>query len=428
MKTGSPLSTTQSLGSRADETPIINWRQETGDAASPPERSAREVELAQRQRVEDALRRRKEELAAFVENASIGLYWVGPDGIILWANRAELEMLGYERAEYIGHHVSEFHADQPAIDDIMARLGRGEKLRDYEARLRCKDGTVKVVAIDSSVFWDNGRFVHTQCFTRDITAQKRTEQQLAAARDALSHANEELERQVSERTASLREAVAQLEEFSYTVSHDLRAPLRGMQVYSQALLEDHADDLDAEARHCLQRIAENATRLDRMITDVLAFSRVSRSELQLHRVSLSKIVREILLTNPAMRAPRAEMQVEPLLDVLGHEPLIEQAIANLLSNAVKFVAPGQVPQVRIWSEPFEGSVRFWIEDNGIGIPAAVQHRLFRMFERLHPNLSYEGTGIGLAIVRKAVSRMNGEVGLEPNQPTGSRFWIRLPAA
>jgi signal transduction histidine kinase len=128
-----------------------------------------------------------------------------------------------------------------------------------------------------------------------------------------------------------------------------------------------------------------------------------------------------------MREPRAHVQVEPLLDVLGYEPLLEQAIANLLSNAVKFVAAGQVPQVRIWSEPFEGDVRLWIEDKGIGIPAAAQSRLFRMFERLHPNLPYEGTGIGLAIVRKAVSRMGGDVGLQPNEPSGCRFWIRLPA-
>jgi PAS domain S-box-containing protein len=389
---------------------------------------ALEAEVAERRRTEDALRRRKEELTAFAENAPIGLHWVGPDGIILWANTTELEMLGYEPAEYLGHHIAEFHADPAAVDDMLVRLCRGERLRSYEARLRCKSGAIKSVMIDSSAFWDNGRFVHTQCFTHDVTRQKRAEQQLAATRDALAGANENLEHQVFERTASLREAVAQLEEFSYTVSHDLRAPLRGMQVYSQALLEDHANNLDAEARHCLQRIAENSSRLDRMVTDVLAFSRISRSELQLHRVSLTKIVQDVIQQHPGMRPPNSEIRLEPLHDVLGNEPLVEQILSNLLSNAVKFVVVGEIPRVRLWSEKVDGGVRLWVEDNGIGVSPLLQNRLFRLFERLHPNLPYEGTGIGLAIVRKAATRMNGEVGVESNTPHGSRFWIRLPAA
>jgi signal transduction histidine kinase len=129
-----------------------------------------------------------------------------------------------------------------------------------------------------------------------------------------------------------------------------------------------------------------------------------------------------------MRAPRSQILIEPLFDVLGHEPLVEQVLSNLLSNAVKFVAEGETPRVRLWSEKVDGGVRLWVEDNGIGISPLVHNRLFRMFERLHPNLPYEGTGIGLAIVRKAAMRMNGDVGVEPNTPHGSRFWIRLPAA
>jgi PAS domain S-box-containing protein len=370
-------------------------------------------------------------LAAIVESSDDAIIGKDLTGVITSWNAGAQQVFGYSAAEIIGRSVTTLiPADRLGEEaTILARICQGQRVEHFETVRRHKDGSLLHVSLTISPIRDrDGNLVGASKIARDITQQKRTEQQLAAARDALSHANEELERQVSERTASLREAVAQLEEFSYTVSHDLRAPLRGMQVYSQALLEDHADGLDAEARHCLQRIAENSSRLDRMITDVLAFSRVSRSELQSHRVSLGKIVREIVLTNPAMRAPRAQVQIEPLLDVLGHEPLIEQAIANLLSNAVKFVAAGQVPQVRIWSESFEGSVRLWLEDNGIGIPVGVQHRLFRMFERLHPSLPYEGTGIGLAIVRKAVTRMNGEVGLEPNEPTGCRFWIRLPAA
>jgi PAS domain S-box-containing protein len=512
--------------------------------------AALETEVTERRRVEQALRRRDAELTAFVENATIGLHWVGTDGTILWANRAELELLGYSYDEYIGRHISEFHADAPVIANMLARLSRNEKLRNFEARLRRKDGTIRTVVIDSTVFWDDGRFVHTQCFTRDVTDQLRAEQasrHLAAivqssddaiiskdlngvitswneaaqrifgytpeeaigrsilllipqdrldeerqligrirrgervehfetlrrckdgrlldislsispikdghgrivgaskiarditdrkkaeralknAHEELARTNEDLERRVLQRTASLHEAIAQMEEFSYTVSHDLRAPLRGMQVYSQVLLEDHAGSLDDEAKHCIMRIAENATRLDRMVLDVLTFSRISRADLKMQPVALDKLVRDLVQHYPGMQAPHASIQIEPLAPVLGHEPSLTQTISNLLSNAVKFVAPGVTPQVRVWTERCEGGVRLWVQDNGIGIKPEHQDRLFRMFERVHPNLPYDGTGVGLAIVRKAVNRMGGTAGMESDGRQGSRFWVQLPAA
>jgi PAS domain S-box-containing protein len=140
--------------------------------------SSLEKEIARREQAETSLRRREAELTEFVENASVGLHWVGPDGIIQWANKADYEPLGYTAEEYLKHHIAEFHADQPVIEDILARLTRGERLRDYEARLKCKDGALRTVLIDSCVLWQNGKFVHTQCFTRDITEQKRAEEQL----------------------------------------------------------------------------------------------------------------------------------------------------------------------------------------------------------------------------------------------------------
>jgi len=143
-------------------------------------RVARGQERALR-RSESDLRHQSGQLAAFLETAAICLHRVGPDGIVLWANDAELETLGYTREEYLGHHIAEFHADQEIITDILARLHRGERVRDREARMKCRDGTVKTVLIDSSVLWQDGRFVHTQCFTRDISGQKSAE---AALRDS----------------------------------------------------------------------------------------------------------------------------------------------------------------------------------------------------------------------------------------------------
>jgi PAS domain S-box-containing protein len=134
--------------------------------------------LFQRNEAEEALRRTQQELIDFVENASVGMHWVGPDGTIHWANRAELEMLGYAGEEYIGHHIAEFHADSWAIEDILRRLKQGETLHEYPARLRCKDGSIRDVLINSNVLWEGGKFVHTRCFTRDITERKRAEESL----------------------------------------------------------------------------------------------------------------------------------------------------------------------------------------------------------------------------------------------------------
>ena len=131
------------------------------------------VDITERKRQEEAARQSEQDLRDFLENAHMAIHWVGPDGIVLWANRAELQMLGYEPEEYIGHHVAEFHADQPVIDDILKRLTDGETLTDYEARLRCKDGSNWDVLINSSVFCKGGEFVHTGCFTRDVTDSKR---------------------------------------------------------------------------------------------------------------------------------------------------------------------------------------------------------------------------------------------------------------
>jgi signal transduction histidine kinase len=252
-------------------------------------------------------------------------------------------------------------------------------------------------------------------------------QHTAIALERLRSAGQ-LEKAVQERTASLQDAISQMEEFNYTVSHDLRAPLRGMQAFSEALLQDYAPLLPDEGKHFLNRIAANASRLDKMILDILSLTRHARAEMRIDRIDLGRLVRQIVELYPAMQSPVAQMEIQSLHAARGHEPSLAQAISNLLNNAVKFVAPGVRPVVRVWTEPRDRRVRLWIADNGIGVNPKYQHRLFGIFERVHTDLNYDGTGVGLAIVRKTVERMGGDVGMESDGVNGSRFWIELEAS
>lgn len=770
------------------------------------------------------LRRRLEELTTFVESASIGLHWVAPDGTILWANTAEMELLGYKRSEYIGRNICDLHADGCVIADILERLKRGERLRNYSARLKCRDGSIKHVLIDSSVYWKNGEFSHTQCYTRDVTDRRLAEEALrqseafnrgivestgdcictldldgritfinsrgrdllgggdgsalierawseiwvdsdkdaylaaltnaraggtgrfegrcrmpggtlgiwdasvtairdregnverllavlrevtvqregserlrlykeifesskdavaiihpdgtyleqneahrnligyadeelrgqtpaihlgqdcfseigrklaedgrwrgeaisraksgrqlvidlsafsvrgedgrilchvgikrdvterkqaeeALARQAREHsilydftnrlhradsliaiydaaldailsalscerasillfdaagvmrfvrwtglsdgyrrsveghspwkqedrdpqpicvpnveleplpdelkqvvlgegikacafvplvlngsligkfmayydglhnfsgnelsialtvsrqlafgierfsASEKLERTVAERTAQLRDTVAELEAFSYSIAHDMRAPLRAMSSFARLLVTDFKDRLPEDARDYAERIESSSARLDRLIQDVLSYSRISRAELPLEAVDIEKVIQETIDSYSHLGQSGATILAEPgMPQVLGNAAALTQCVANLLSNAIKFVAPELKPQVRIWAESRHGMVRLCFADNGIGISAEGQRRLFQMFQRLNPASDFDGTGIGLTIVRKAVERMGGRVGVESEVGVGSRFWFELKPA
>ncbi|MGF1481974.1 MAG: PAS domain S-box protein [Cyanophyceae cyanobacterium] len=238
--------------------------------------------------------------------------------------------------------------------------------------------------------------------------------------------NAELEQRVAERTQQLQEINQELEAFSYSVSHDLRAPLRALQGFATALLEDYGDCLDSLGQDYAQRLISSANNMEQLIQDLLAYSRLSRAEIQFRSVSIAAAIAAVceqIPTDPAqvtVEAPLAEVQANPAI--------LTQVVSNLLTNALKFVAPGVQPQVRIWSETQGEWVRLFVQDNGIGISEQHTARIFKVFERLHSQEAYPGTGIGLAIVRKGVERLGGRVGLESTVGRGSCFWIELPAA
>jgi hypothetical protein len=226
--------------------------------------------------------------------------------------------------------------------------------------------------------------------------------------------------------SELKDDNSELEAFSYTASHDLRAPLRCISGYANVLLEDYGSRLDEEGRGHLLALDRAARRMDNLTRDLLAYGRVARESVTLEAVQLHPLLEAVISLNGAGSTRLAKIILEPdLLPVMGHRFLLEQCLSNLINNATKFVSAGVTPEVRIRTERRGSQERLWIEDNGIGIDAAYHRKIFNMLERVGDLQRYEGTGIGLAIVQRAVQRMGGACGVESAPGHGSQFWVDL---
>lgn len=401
----------------------------------------------QRRRAEESLQRSEEEFRAFFELASIGAGQADPaTRRLITVNDRLCEITGYSREELLRIPLQELtHPDDRVADwEKFMRMLRGET-REYDTEKRYvrKDGTVIWVHVSAVAIRDSqGKPVRTAAVVIDITERKEaedalrqrerelriSEKALKGAQAKLQEYASSLEVKVAERTTQLRHTVAELEAFSYSLSHDMRAPLRAIQSFAQLVLADYGAKLDANGNDFLNKIIASAQRLDRLIQDVLAFTRLARQEITVQPVDVEALLDDIIRERPEFQPPHVELTISrPLLPVLGHDASLTQCITNLLDNAIKFVARGVKPRIHVYSELVEDKVRLNFQDNGIGIDKQGQARLFQMFNRLAGD-QYQGTGIGLAIVRHAVERMGGRVGVESEAGQGSRFWIELTSA
>ena len=365
-------------------------------------------------------------LAAIVENSDDAIIGKDLAGVITSWNAAAERMFGYSAAEAIGRPIMIIvPPDRVAEEEeVIRRLGRGGRTDHFDTVRWTQDGRLVDISLTVSPIRDSGAaIVGASTIARDITERKRVE-------DDLKRLNETLEDRVAERTRQLAEINAELDAFGYTVSHDLRAPLRAMNGFAKALLTAYGDKLDARGHDFARRVVAAAEQMDQLIQDLLTYSRLSREELRARPQDLADVVGEVLATLQAdIRQRAASIAVADTLgQVMANRPTLTQVVTNLISNAIKFVAAGVTPRVRIWSEPRDGSERLWVHDNGIGIDPAHHARIFHVFERLHGHEAYPGTGIGLAIVRRATERMGGRVGVDSRAGAGAAFWIELPRA
>ncbi len=375
------------------------------------------------------------------EHKFSGLLETGPDamvisdetGRIVLINGQTEKLFGYSRDELVGKQVETLIPARfrEAHERHRRRFMEAPGIRAMGAELdllaRRKDGSEFPVEVSlSPLKTDEGTLISAA--VRDITERRNAERALSAAHAQIRASAADLERKVVERTAELHESVESLEMLTYTMAHDLRAPIRAMQGFAAALREDVP--MDETGRMYAVRIVEAADRMDQLVNDLLDYARLAHLAVPMAPVELKPALEKVVaLWNEKIKSSHAEIKVgEPLPVVSGNEVFLSHVLNNLLGNALKFVAPGVAPRIVIRAETHDSAVRLWFEDNGIGIAPEYHERIFGIFQRLHATGEYPGTGLGLAFVKRAVERMNGHLGLESEPGKGSRFWIEFPRA
>jgi PAS domain S-box-containing protein len=356
------------------------------------------------------------ELAIALSDSAAGTFSI--------VNETFARQRGYAASELVGHPIAGIFppAAREGLAHSAATADREGHIT-FESEHQRKDGSCFPVRVDLTVVRNHsGDPVSRVAFVQDLTAQRRAEQEIRQL-------NSDLENRVRERTAQLEAANRELEAFSYSVSHDLRAPLRGIDGWSLALAEDYAGQLDERAQQYLERVRSETQRMGLLIDDMLQLSRVSRSTLEFVPVDLSAIAQEIAAglreENPARDI---QFDIQPGLTARGDARFLEIALANLLRNATKFTGPRQSARIEFHLSRHEGTAAFCIRDNGVGFNMAYAGLLFGAFQRLHKASEFPGTGIGLAIVQRVIHRHGGHVWAEARPGEGASFYFTLGAA
>lgn len=358
------------------------------------------------QELEAALRRYSD----LYDHLPIGYVIVSARGEIVCANPAAIELLQLPREEIVGKFFRRFldAYDAGRFTAHVETCVQSGRPATIDLTLRLRDGTSPGVQLSSRLAPETAEEeAQVHIAITDISKLKRTQRML-----------EEINREQ--------------EAFNYSISHDLRAPLVTISNYARIVMSDHGQMLDEESRGMMQRIENAAVRMEETLKHLLEYSTLAREEVVLQNVNVGELVRDLLIEHRGVIQEReAQITVQPgIPPVRGSRTILNQVLANLLTNALKYTHPGTPPRIEIGGVEAEGgtSVVLHVRDHGIGIEAKHHERIFRIFERLHGYSRYPGSGVGLAIARRAVERMNGRIWLESEPGEGSCFFIGLPKA
>lgn len=382
--------------------------------------------VAQQQR---KLREQGEDIALLLDSTAEAIYGVNTSGICTFVNPACVRMLGYvNESDLVGKNIhSLIHHTYPDGSPYpreeckvrLSTLGGQAAHADDEVHWRANGTSFPVEYWSHPMYRDNILIGAVVTFV-DISARKKIEMELQQYRD-------ELERRVELRTAELSEVNLELEAFSYSVSHDLRAPLRAVDGFSRIMIEDYASKIDDVAKHYLFRIREAVQRMGRLIDDLLGLSRVGRTEIRFNKVDLGKLAHEIIETFKISEPHRqVDFRIANNMICRGDERMLHLLLQNLLGNAWKYLRHTAKPHVEFGMQDDSGELVYFIRDNGAGFDMAYSDKLFQPFQRLHSVEEFEGTGVGLAIVNRIVKRHGGRIWATGAVGEGATFYFTLP--
>jgi PAS domain S-box-containing protein len=373
---------------------------------------------------QEALQEAKDYAERLIELASIMVVGLDRDGQVRAFNKTAENITGYSRADIERRSWFEVMAPRqqfPRVHDEFERLLAGGEPSTFEMPLLTATGDERYIVWQNNPIVENGHTAGTISFGVDITARRRME-------EALRTINEQLELRVEERTAELAAANRELESFAYSVSHDLRAPLRGIDGFTQALVEDYGDKLDERALDYCQRVRKAAGRMGHLIDDLLVLSRITRAEMRFEDVDLSAMATDILaLLHEREPERRVRTHVQSGLRTRGDVGLLRILLENLLDNAWKYTHKTNDADIEVGARWENNRQVFLVRDNGAGFDMASAGKLFAPFQRLHSAQEYAGTGIGLATVQRIVARHGGRVTASAHVNQGAVFEFVLPS-
>lgn len=377
-------------------------------------------DITERKRTEHELHQASTYNRSLIEASLDPLVTIASDGSITDVNQATEQATGLSRQALIGTDFCDYFTDPKRARAGYQLVFQQGWTQDYELELRHRDGSIRPVVYNASLYRNEaGETVGVFAAARDITERKRAEREV-------KELNASLERRVAERTAELLAVNQELEAFNYSVSHDLRAPLRHIDGYSTILLADYCAALPDDGRTCMNRIRDEAQRMGRMVDELLDLSRISRRELSNQLTGLGTLVAEVLgELAPDLQGRQIDWRIGELPFADCDPVLMRLVFANLLGNAVKFTRGRKLAVIEVGQTRAEGQTVLFVRDNGVGFSMKYADKLFGVFQRLHRREDFEGSGVGLVTVQRIIHKHGGRIWAEAELDKGATFYFTL---